>query len=313
VERIVGRLLFSPAVPKLDVIAELRREARTLRDQTPATEDFWTVRRGQLQSLLLDADPWGFLRWNVIATTMVKRGKADITQELRHLQRRHDWTSRWRPALRDHTVGLPRPFYRYPRSSGDLIHHAYHTCRFEEVTGVSLATLPIIVEFGGGYGSMCRTLHQLGFMGTYLIFDLPELSAIQRFFLSHVGIRTERKGTTSLPASGVVLTSDVDDFKNLLRSRPPGQAAFIATWSLSEAPVALRTAILSELTSFDAFLLAYGEYFEGVDNRAFFAEWRRGLPDHSWHDVVPVSHVSKPAWYMFGAKNSLVSLAVRHS
>ena len=70
--------------------------------------------------------------------------------------------------------------------------------------------------------------------------------------------------------SGVSTTSDVDGFKSLWRSRPPGPAAFIATWSLSEAPLDLRAAILSELTSCDALLLllAYGDYFAGVDNRA---------------------------------------------
>ena len=100
--------------------------------------------------------------------------------------RRHDWRSRWPPALREHTIGFPRPFYGYPKSSGDLINHAYHLCRFEETTGVSLATMPVIVEFGGGSGSMCRTLHQIGLTEAHLIFDLPELSAIKRFFLPHV-------------------------------------------------------------------------------------------------------------------------------
>ena len=190
-ERIIGALLFHRSAQRPEVFAELRRDAKTLSHHTPATEDLWTVKRKQLQELLLSADPWNFLRWDALATIMVKRGKADITLDLRHLKRRHDWRSRWRPALREHTIGFPRPFYRYPKSSGDVINHAYHLCRFEETTGVSLATMPVIVEFGG-YGSMCRTLHQLGFRGAYLIFGLPELSAIQRFFLPHVGIRTAK-------------------------------------------------------------------------------------------------------------------------
>ena len=304
-ERLIGAFLFDRSVRRPDVIAALRHDAKSLSDRTPPTEDFWTVRRKHLQTLLLEGDPWEFLRWDPIATTMVKRGKANIRQELRHLQRRHDWKSRWRPALREHTVGFPRPFYRYPKASGDLIHHAYHACRFEETTGVSLADLSVIVEFGGGYGSMCRVLHQLGFSGAYLIFDLPELSVIQRFFLPHVGIATEKPGTTSFPARGVVTASEVDDFKRLMRSRPPGRAAFIATWSLSEAPVDLRAAILSELTAFDAFLVAYGDDFAGVDNRAFFSRWRSGFPEHTWYELAPPSHYPKQAAYLFGAKSAV--------
>jgi hypothetical protein len=255
--------------------------------------------------MLLEADPWEFLRWDVIASTMVKRGKVDITNQLSHLQKHPDWRTRWRPALREHTVGFPRPFYRHPKSSGSLIQHAYEACRFEEATGVPLASMRVIVEFGGGFGCMCRTLHQLGFTGSYLIYDLPELSTLQRFFLPHVGVRTGTKGATQLPPSGVVTISAVDGFKRLVRSRPPGPAAFIATWSLSEAPLALRAAILSELTAFEAFLLSYGEFFEGVDNRTFFADWRRGFPDHLWHEVVvPVARSLKPSWYLFSAKRS---------
>ena len=303
-ERIVGAALFHRSVPRPDVVAVLRREAKALSEQTPSTEEFWTVRRKQLQTLLLEADPWNFLRWSPIATTMVKRGKANIAHELRYLRRRRDWTSRWRPALREHTVGFPRPFYRYPRSSGDLIHHAYHACRFEEATGTSLTDLDFIVEFGGGYGSMCRVLHQLGFRGAYLIFDLPEMGVIQRFFLSHVGLTAAGPGRAVLLERGVVTTSDVDHFKRLMRSRPAGRAGFIATWSLSEAPVALREAILSELMDFDAFLLAYGDYFADVDNRAFFEKWCAEFPEHVWHHMPPPSHTPKEAWYLFGSRNA---------
>ncbi len=168
---------------------------------------------------------------------MVKRGRAPVAHELRHLRRRPDWRLRWRPALRESTAGRPRPFHLYPKSSGNLIHQAYHLCRFEEVTGLSLPTLPY-VEFGGGYGSLCRLFHQMGFAGTYVIFDLPEVWALQRFFLKTLGIPALKARDVRGPVSGAVTISDLDDLTRVPRARPPGLAAFVAQWSLGEVPVA---------------------------------------------------------------------------
>lgn len=284
------------------LIDELRDDIVKLSHRPVVAADLWNEKRARLRQLVLARDPFDFLRWDVIRTTMVKRGREPVTHELRHLQRRPNWKLRWRPALRESTIGRPRPFYLYPRSSGTLIHQAYHLCRFEEATGLPLTTVPFVVEFGGGYGSMCRLLHQLGFAGTYVIFDLPEVSALQRFFLRHLDIpvfKGENQDRASL--RGVFTTSDLGNLKFLLRSRPTGQAAFIATWSLTEAPVELGTMILSEVVSFDAFLFGYKERFEAIDNVRFFSEWRSTLSDHTWHEF-PIPHLRKAERYLFGVK-----------
>ena len=83
-----------------------------------------------------------------------------------------------------------------------MIFQAYHLCRFEEATGRPLASMPLIVEFGGGYGRLCQLAHDLGFRGTYVIFDLPEVAVLQRFYLRHVGIEVSESGETAWPASG---------------------------------------------------------------------------------------------------------------
>ena len=41
-----------------------------------------------------------------------------------------------------------------------------------------------------------------------------------------------------------------------------------------------------------------------IDNRAWFSAWRARLPGHEWHDV-PVTHVAKPEWYLFGARRKV--------
>src|SRR3712207_7978939 len=52
---------------------------------------------------------------------------------------------------------LFRSYPAWPESSGNLLHHAYHVCRFEEATGLRAEQLELVVEFGGGYGDRKST------------------------------------------------------------------------------------------------------------------------------------------------------------
>jgi hypothetical protein len=190
-----------------------------------------------------------------------------------------------------------------------MIFHAYHLCRFEEATGRSLASMPVIVEFGGGYGRLCQLVHDLGFRGTYVIFDLPEVAVLQRFYLRHVGIPVSEMNPASDtreatgPSTGVVTVVDVAELSTLLHRRPRAEAAFVAVGSLSEAPLALRETLLAEVGSFDAFLIFYSAQHDALDNRAYFARWRATLPDHDWQDV-DTPHFGKASAYLFGRRRA---------
>ena len=180
-----------------------------------------------------------------------------------------------------------------------MIFHAYHLCRFEEATGRPLVSMPVIVEFGGGYGRLCQLAHDLDFTGTYVIFDLPEVAVLQRIYLRHAGIAVSEARETQWPASGVVTVVDIAGLTALLRQRPSTEAAFVAIGSLSEAPLALRETLLAEVASFDAFLIFYSAQHDAFDNRAYFARWRAALTDHDWRDV-DTPHFGKSSAYLFG-------------
>jgi hypothetical protein len=182
-EAALGRLLFRRTPLRPEIVAELRRDAAALPDAAITASPLWNEQRNRLRNLLRDGDVGAFLRWAPVRRTMVKRGHGPIVHELAHLRARADWSSRWRSALRETTLGAPRPFPRYPRSSANLIHHGYHLCRFEEDTGMPMDAMDVIVEFGGGYGRLCHLVHDLGFSGRYVIVDLPEVAALQRCYL----------------------------------------------------------------------------------------------------------------------------------
>jgi len=307
-ELAVGSLCFErrPADPSL--VARLRGDAVALSDaarnhDAVVADSLWEAKRAELRHLLATADPDRFLRWPSVRTTMVKRGHRPVGVELGHMRRRADWATRWRPALREMTLGRPRPFPRLPTTSANVLHLAYHLCRFEEATGVRPETAAFVLEFGGGYGGMCRFLHRMGFGGSYVIFDLPELGALQRFYLGHARIPVGAWDGGAL-RSGVVTASALDALPALLAARPAGPALFIATWSLGETPAALREPVRSLAPSFDAFLLGYTSQFREIDNRADFGRWRDDTPDVSWQELA-LPHLGKAEWYLLGARPPL--------
>lgn len=69
--------------------------------------------------------------------------------------------------------------------STNLIHQAYHLVQYESKLNIRIRDLDTIIEFGGGYGAMALVAFRMGFNGIYYIYDLPEFSILQQYFLSH--------------------------------------------------------------------------------------------------------------------------------
>lgn len=302
-EQAIGALFFERRAADPGLVARLRADIAEIArsaDSGIEADALWNAKRAELRRFAATGDPARFMRWPPVRTTMVKRRHGPVAVELRHLRRRPDWPTRWRPALREMTLGGPRPFPRLPTTSATVLHTAHHLCRFEELTGVRPETAAFVLEFGGGYGAMGRLLHRLGFRGVHAIYDLPEVSALQRFYLGHAGIPVAAWDGRA-PGSGVVTISTPDHLERVVALRPRGTALFLASWSLGETPLALRDRFLAAVSGFDAFLLGYTARFGDIDNRAAFAEWRAALPHLVWHDL-PLPHMGKAEWYLFGAR-----------
>jgi len=249
-----------------------------------SSEESWQNNLRRLRELILFRDPRGFLRWDVIAQTMYIKNAEYIIQEFEFLKQLPDWESRWHKAIRESSVGCPMPYWQDLHTSATLIHHAYHLARLEEKTATSVNGMDYVCEFGGGYGGMCRLMYNLGFNGKYVIFDLPEFSALQRYFLTTLKFTVSPIHDSKTVAKGVVCISDLEQFRKLLigaagKSNP----LFIATWSISEVPVKLRASILPLISSFKTVLIAYQNQFEQTDNVDFFRNWRESQKNKTWH------------------------------
>jgi hypothetical protein len=273
-DRFLRKPLPAPSARDRQLEQALREELT--RPSAATTLPTWVAFREQVRRDFDAYDPRTFLRWSIVQHSMCLTNSGAVVPEYLALRQSPQW-SRYEPALEDPGVGDPVPFIYYPRSNGNLLHHCYHLMRFEELTGRDLSQMEVIVEFGGGYGNMCALLHRLGFKGRYFIYDLPEFTALQRYYLASLGFTLHTDGST---APGVTLLSDLDALRAALGTvSDQARRGFIATWSLSESPVELRERFLPLVESFDALLLAFQGGFYGVDNSEYFDQFRARTQD----------------------------------
>ena len=295
--KIVGQRM--PSLTKRDELLaqnlrnELKENMRVVSDMS--ISDTWGKFCIELQHQVNSSDPREFLQWPVIRKSMFVSNPRYIRKELDFLKSRDDWKTRWRLGIRESPIGRPRPYPRYLRSSGNLIHHAYSLARFESFSGVKVRDLGLVYEFGGGYGSMARLVWQLGFQGHYVIHDLPPFSALQRFYLESIGWQEveENRGERQW-----ALVSTVEHARKVLKgegARKP--KLFIATWSLSESPVSLRKEILENISDFEYMLIAFQEKFECIDNKGYFQDWMKGVSGYDFC-ISEIEHLNGN-WYLF--------------
>ena len=285
---VLDKPLQTPSSQEQDYFSELQLAVRELPVLETAnalpSEAAWLSNMNRLRELFLKRNPKRFLRWDVISGTMFVANAPYVSTELNYLKHRSNWKTRWEAAIKESSVGHPVAYLFYPTSSGNLIHHAYHVAQFEETTGAQVRDMDYVFEFGGGYGSMCRLFFNLGFHGKYIIFDLPLFSALQRYFLKTIGLPVHSVDTFRKSKAGVVCLSDTQQLKALLTNHiTASNSIFVATWSISESPIAIRDSVLPLISEFTSFLIAYQDRFGEVNNVDFFDSWKNTHGAVTWH------------------------------
>ena len=163
---------------------------------------------------------------------------------------------------------------------------ASHATVIERSTGLRLSDLSAVVEFGGGTGRLPHALRALGFRGAHVVFDLPWMLTMQRYWhRAASGEGTPPAYLVShdilLPASSSAVPSAgaLDGRIGLVSSLhspallPPTlnaigvngvdarRSLFFATWSLSEAPPSARALVLPHVRHFGRMLIAFRKKF----------------------------------------------------
>ncbi len=224
----------------------------------PQNEADWNSAMNRLRELGASADPRAFQRWDVIIARMAHIGSSATPIELAALKDDPEWDTRWRGAIQEVSTGLPIRYSNYPDSSEVLIQTAYHTREFERLTGKRVSEWDTIVEFGGGFGGLCRLIHVLGFKGRYVVLDLEPFTLLQRYYLISVGV---------LPSASITLTSDLAALESIANEK---NAVLWATWSLSETPLELRTRVAPIAERIGNYCVAFQGRYGDVDNVSYF-------------------------------------------
>ncbi len=235
--------------------------------------------------------PMTFLRQPVISRTVhpnqQELAKAYLTEMGKDAFARRHILSR----LNDVPIGDPFLCESFPFASPMSAQHAWYLLLMHRHLDlfVPTAALSNIVEFGGGYGNFCRLARSFGYSGRYTIADLPEMHAIQRHFLSHAlpdRLMDQKTEFLSIEDPGILPVQS--------------PSLFMATFSLSETPLALRMEVESLYEHFDYLFIAYNRSFGGVDNLEYFDGLRARLSSRLSFKLIRDEYRS--AWFIFGQR-----------
>lgn len=201
--------------------------------------------------------------------------------------------------IEEDNVGNPVPFLLNSSTSGNLIHHLYHMLKLNEFLGGGIQDLDEIIEFGGGYGSLCRLFFRIGFNGKYVIQDLPTFSILQTYFLNITGHSAEYIPAVSGALSGTITCTNN---LRLTHNENNKRKLYVATWSLSEVGSDIRKNQEDIMQYCKFFLIAYRDTFEGFDNSKYFSDYCERRDDIAWR-VEPIAHIPR-SYYLLGRAKS---------
>jgi hypothetical protein len=246
------------------------------------TSDWYNFLNRLNQSKLFDLNYEDFLNWQVIRDTMFVCDSNFHSVELEYLKKTNDW-KRWESAIQESPIGNPKRSKLYPASSENLVHHAYHLSFFENSTKIKINEFDTVLEFGGGYGSMCRLFRNLNYDKDYYIYDIPEFLDLQKNYLDKLNFNCN-----------YISGDDLNKFEF------KGKKLFIATWSLSESPKDLINETLEKIKNFDAFLICFHKDYSNGDNVKYFNDFALKNKELSF-TLTPISFLSD-SYYFIGKK-----------
>ncbi len=248
---LLNRALLLPQVKDqavLDRFNGIRKDYLKLRDTlsgTAAPKGYaqnpgygWNSWTDKIRNTFSAGVPLGFLSTPIIASTMVvgrKRGKTQADERIALVSEVFGCETA-ASLLREDFPGKPNITDAVWLTSANRAHQAYHLALYKKVSGSDIASVPVVLEWGAGYGNMARLVKRLNPGATYIIIDLPELLALQYVYLYSI------LGASALnPVCGA--SAIVEGKINFVPySAVIGKkvrlecSGFISTWAITESP-----------------------------------------------------------------------------
>lgn len=208
----------------------------------------WGSWAGKIRQTFHNQVPMNFLAEPLISFTMVFKRFKGIQDTHKRLQ----FTQQYIPEeqlkylLKEDGIGNPIISNRKYQTSSNRAYHMAHLGMYKKICGHYFWDTESIIEFGGGYGNMCRVIKKANPSITYIIIDLPELLALQYVYLAsllgenEVNIVTETNIQIIPNKINLVSSELVYEGKIALNTK-----TFISTWALSESPHYLQEYVVN--------------------------------------------------------------------
>lgn len=162
----------------------------------------------------------------------------------------------------------------YKNTQLDRVQQVWSIYNLVEKLNLSLDNDEIIFEFGAGTGQMADVLSNLNFKGRHIIYDLPLMTVLQKYFIDKRGIKNTHilddetiniiNGTNFLPCNQINSEKYVLGLPNI---------NFIATYSLTETDIHTHNKFSEYMIGFSRIYIVYwpgkNEIGDYIDNSKY--------------------------------------------
>ena len=152
----------------------------------------------------------------------------------------------------------PQGICLYKNIQLDRVQQVWSIYNLVEKLNFSLDNDEIIFEFGAGTGQMADVLSDLNFKGRHIIYELPLMTVLQKYFIDKKGIKNTYilddeniniiNGTNFLPCNQINSEKYVLSLPNI---------NFIATYSLTETDIHTRNKFSEYMIEFSRIYIVY--------------------------------------------------------
>ena len=194
----------------------------------------WDLWRRELLATFSSHLPLYFLHNKLISGTMVFGNSRHQQAKMSYIESAFD-AGDTKKILRESIIGFPIITNIKYVTSENSIHQLFHVASYIKNTNKDILRNKVIVEWGGGYGCLARMARKINPTCTYVIMDLPELSALQFVYLTSIfgaGAVNFVESKAEFEEGKINLVSS-DYFMSLDKWFTAD--AFISNWALTES------------------------------------------------------------------------------
>jgi putative sugar O-methyltransferase len=264
-----------------EVLTEYHGLQKQLESDAHLVHPAWRKFRDEFRAALEEGLPERFLDLPVLAMNMVRRGDHEVqAHEEDYLRSCSGLAAEKIEAIQETYSGCPRIEVPNRGWSATTLGHAYYLARIIDLLGIKReGEMGTILEFGGGYGNLCRIFKQVTRNRTYIIVDLPEFLALQMLFLR---LSLPSEAVRFIASAGQDITPGAINLVPVvlwehIKTEPD---MFVSTFALSESPAEVQQSAIE-----NRFYRARAVYIVGqhkIDGMQTEAIWERLGVETPW-------------------------------